>query len=180
MQHAVMSSQCGVPHPGMTANQYGMRQNPIGMGMGMPHGGMVSAQHGMSSPQPVAQMRMTGPLPRMGNPHIGHMAPHMAGGMVRNPMMSGGMVPGQPVNYGMPMGSRQPPVIGHLQGGLMQMCFIQQRIIASMNYRIITHRRNCQLPDCPICLPFKHASLQHNRGEEAPADLCSKTASAFV
>ena len=131
MQHAVMSSQRGVPHPGMTANQYGMRQNPVGMGMGMTHGGMVSAQHGMrypgmSSPQAVApgtQMRMAGPSQRMGNPHLGHMAPHMAGGMVRNPMMSGGMVPGQPVNHGMPMGSRQPPVMGDpqmMQRGLRQ------------------------------------------------------------
>ena len=127
MQHAVMPGQ-RVPHPGMASSQYGMRQSP---GMTMSHGGMVSAQHGMrypgmSSPQPVApgaQMRMAGPSARMGNPHLGHMVPHMSGGMVRNPMMSGGMGPGQPINHGMTIGSRQPPVMGDpqmMQAGLRQ------------------------------------------------------------
>ena len=148
-QHAVIPSQCGVPHPGMTWNQYRTRQNPVGMGMGLSHGGMMSPQHGMgypgmSSPRPVApgtRMRMAGPSPRMGNPHLGHIiAPHMSGGMVRNPMMmvsSAGMGPGQHVSRGMPVFSRQPPGMGDprmMQGGLMQMqprrrieYFIQQR-----------------------------------------------------
>ena len=147
-QHAVIPSQCGVPHPGMTWNQYRTRQNPVGMGMGLSHGGMMSSQHGMgypgmSSPRPVApgtQMRMAGPSPRMCNPHLGHMAPRMSGGMVRNPMMmisSGGMGPGQHVSRGMPVFSRQPPEMGDprmMQGGLMQIQprrriehFMQQR-----------------------------------------------------
>ena len=149
MQHAVVPSQYRVPHPVMTWNQYRTRQNPGRMGMGMSHGGMMSAQHGMrypglSSPRPVApgtRMRMAGPSPRMGNPHLGHtMAPHMSGGMVRNPMMmisSGGMGPGQHVSRGMPVFSRQLPEMGDswmTQGGLMQIQprrriehFIQQR-----------------------------------------------------